>query len=57
MKIGYKITFEDEVQGHIEETFETFPEAQDFWDEYADTDTCVSGKMVYLTTNEIIWEF
>lgn len=55
--MDYKITFEDEVQGHVEETFETFPEAQDFWDEYADTNTCASGKMVYLPTNEIIWEF
>lgn len=57
MKFGYKVTFEDEVQGQIEEMFETYPEAQDFWDEYADTETCTSGKMTYLPTNEVIWEF
>lgn len=55
--MDYKIIFEDKVQGTVEETFENFPDAMDFWNEYADTDTCVYGQMVYTPTNEVIWEF
>ena len=37
--------------------FETFSEAQEYWDFYADAPTCVAGEMIDLDTKEIIWEF
>ena len=49
------VLFIDKVHGTNTEVFNTFEEAQEFWDAYADTETCVYGKME--DANGIIWEF
>lgn len=37
--------------------FETFTEAQEYWDNNADTPTCIAGEMIDMDTEETIWEF
>lgn len=53
----FSILFVDEVHGEIEEEFETFDAATEYWQEYADTPTCVAGWLTDLTTGEVIWHF
>lgn len=51
------VEFFDNVHEHVDEEFSTFAEAQEFWDAYADSETCYSGVMWDADTGEIIWEF
>ena len=53
----YSISFTDEVHGVITEDFSTFDEAAEYWQDYADTPTCISGYLMDLDNKEIIWEF
>lgn len=53
----YQVYFDDEVKGEITKDFETFTEAADFYNDYAGTETCVSGGLWDKSTGEVIWEF
>lgn len=53
----YQIIFDDEVQGKITEDFETFEEAAEFWQDYADTPTCAAGQLWDKSNGELIWQF
>ena len=53
----YSVSFTDEVHGVITEDFSTFDEAAEYWQNYADTPTCISGYLIDLDNKEIIWEF
>jgi hypothetical protein len=53
----FKVTFNDKYYGLHVTHFETFPEAQEYWDDYANTETCVAGVMVDVENGEIIWAF
>lgn len=51
----FTVTFIDKSYGGSSETFNSFDEAQEYWDSYADTDTCVYGRLE--DENGVIWEF
>lgn len=53
----FQVIFEDEVHGIHINHFDEFADAQEFWDFYADTPTCVAGEMLDLDNDEVIWEF
>jgi hypothetical protein len=55
----YQVTFTDFEYYMIDhsEEFNTFEAAAEYWQDYADTETCVAGKLEDLETGEIIWEF
>ena len=57
MMAHFKVTFNDKYYGLHVTHFETFSEAQEYWDFYADAPTCIAGEMIDLDTKEIIWEF
>lgn len=52
----FRVMFENSEHGTTEEYFSTFAEASEFWNEYADTPTLTAGNLVYMPTNEVIWE-
>jgi len=52
-----KIIFDDAEHGTQYELFETYEQAQEYWDEYADTETCFGGVMYDIDNDEVIWEF
>lgn len=51
----FTVTFIDKNHGGITETFNEYAEAQEYWDSYADTDSCVYGRLE--DENGVIWEF
>lgn len=51
------VTFIDKNHGGSTNEFDTFAEAQEFWDEYADTPSCIFGELKDIDTDEIIWQF
>lgn len=53
----YEVIFDDATHGEVTEQFDTFNEAVEFWQSYADTETCEAGELVDRTTGEIIWSF
>lgn len=53
----YKVIFIDDNHGMIIETFETFDEAVEYWNEYADTPSCTKGVLYDTEASEIVWEF
>ena len=53
----YKVGFVDTVHGLNVVEFEDFDSAAEYWNDYADTETCVSGWLIDNSTGEIIWEF
>lgn len=53
----YQIIFDDEAYGEITENFETFDEAAEYWQEYADTPTCRRGQLWDMANGEVIWRF
>ena len=53
----FQIIFEDMVHGLQITHFDTYTDAQDYWDAYADVTTCVAGEMIDLDDGEIIWNF
>ena len=53
----YQIIFEDSIH-HTQIThFDTFAEAAEYWNYYADVPTCVAGELLDLDNGEIVWEF
>ena len=53
----FQVIFDDK-DHHIQiNHFDTFEEAQEYWDDYADVETCVAGEMIDLDNGETIWEF
>lgn len=55
--VKYQITFQDETHGTFVTCFESFDEAIEYWNEYADTDTCIAGEFKDLETHEVLWSF
>ena len=53
----YQVIFEDCVHNTQIMHFDTFAEAQEYWDDYADVETCTAGEMIDLDDGETIWEF
>lgn len=53
----YQIIFNDKEHGMQINHFETFEEAQEFWDDFAEVETCNSGVMIDLDDGETIWKF
>lgn len=53
----YEVIFDDSVHGEISETFENWDSAAEYWQSYADTESCVAGELVDRSTGEVIWQF
>ena len=53
----FDVTFIDEAHGIQEMGFETFDEAAEYWQNYADTPTCVYGALMDDSNGEVIWHF
>lgn len=53
----YNVRFVDTVHGENEENFDTYEAAMEYWNDYADAETCVAGWMTDLNNGEIIWQF
>lgn len=53
----FQVIFDDKYHMVYINHFETFAEAQEYWDDYADVETCVAGEMIDLDNGETIWEF
>ena len=53
----YQVIFDNKNHGVYINHFDTFEEAQNYWNLYADIPTCVAGEMIDLDTEETIWEF
>ena len=53
----FVVEFQDKVHGEFIEFFNTFDEAVEYWQAYADTPTCVNGRLCDEEAGEIIWEF
>ncbi len=53
----YNVRFYDSTVGNVEEDFDSYEAAQEYWDDYADTETCLFGRMIDLDNGEIIWQF
>jgi hypothetical protein len=55
--MAFQVVFEDKVHGTINEYFEDFQEGADFWNNYADTPTCIAGEFSDCETGEVFWSF
>jgi hypothetical protein len=53
----FRVVFTDSVLGEEQHDFETFADASEYWEQYADTPTCVEGELIDLTNGETIWAF
>jgi hypothetical protein len=53
----YNVRFIDTIHGEFEENFESYDDAMEYWNSYADTESCVAGVMTDLNNSEIIWQF
>lgn len=53
----YIVIFNDEAQGMNVEYFDSFEEAVEYWDTYADTPTCKAGLLFDAKESEVIWKF
>lgn len=53
----YNVWFMDTEHGESEETFPSYDEAMEYWNAYADTETCVAGVLTDMENAEIIWNF
>lgn len=53
----YEVIFTDSEHGVNVESFNTFDEAAEYWNEYADTPTCVAGSLLDRSNGEVIWRF
>lgn len=53
----YEVNFFDSNLGEQIERFDSYEEAQEYWDQYAEAETCLAGKMIDLSNGEIIWDF
>jgi len=55
--MAFEIIFCDSVHNTQIVQFDAFDEAADYWQTYADVETCFAGQLKDLDTGEIIWEF
>lgn len=53
----YRVCFTDSVHGENWEDFDSFGAAAEYWNDYADTPTCVGGQLIDLDNGEVIWQF
>lgn len=53
----YQIIFSDSVHNTQIIQFDNFADASEFWQMYADIETCFAGELKDLANGEIIWEF
>lgn len=53
----YNVRFVDTTHGEFEENFDSYDAAMEYWNSYADTESCVAGVMMDLDNCEIIWNF
>ena len=53
----YRVVFVDEVHGENREEFNSWDEAVEYWNSYADTETCIEGELIDLEDGEVIWSF
>ena len=53
----FNVLFVDSVLGENENDFPTYDDAMEYWQEYADTETCVAGWLTDVETGETIWHF
>ena len=53
----YNVRFVDTIHGENEENFDTYDAAIEYWNDYADTESCVAGWLTDLNNGEIIWQF
>ena len=50
----YTIEFYDSVWGDIEETFDNYEDALEYWEQYKDTPTCINGCFYECETGETV---
>ena len=53
----FQVIFQDSVHGLQINHFEAFADAQEYWNDYADVETCEAGEMIDVDTGEVIWDF
>lgn len=53
----YRVIFNDSVHGTQCQEFEEFEMAAEYWNEYADTPTCIGGTLFDANASEVIWQF
>lgn len=53
----FRIVFVDEVHGENSEDFNSWDEAVEYWNSYADAPTCTEGELIDLENGEVIWSF
>ena len=53
----YNVRFVDTIHGENEENFDSYEAAIEYWNNYADTESCVAGWLTDLSNGEIIWQF
>lgn len=53
----YNVTFIDTLFGEMSEDFEDWDSAINYWQDYADTPTCICGRLKEIETGEAIWSF
>lgn len=53
----YEVIFTDKEHGVNVESFETFDDAAEYWNDYADVPTCVAGELLDRSNGEVIWRF
>lgn len=51
------VHFVDTVHGENDELFDNYDVAMEYWQSYADVETCVAGVISDTDTGEIIWNF
>ena len=53
----YEVIFDDSVYGQTSEIFNDWDNAVEYWQNYAETETCVAGELVDRLTGEVVWSF
>lgn len=53
----YIVIFNDSVHGMVTEFFDNFSSAIEFWNDYADTPSCINGTLYDAQRSEIIFQF
>lgn len=53
----FTVIFNDSIHGMEAQYFEDFDSAVEYWNEYADTPTCIGGTLFDADTSEVIWQF
>lgn len=53
----FQVIFCDEAHDTQIAHFDTFKDAMEYWNDYADTPTCFAGEIKDLLTGEIIYDF